>query len=387
MKLRWYVAGLLAAAVTLTACSSAKPPPKAASSRVSTTAGFSTSKLNALKATLDKYLAVPTFVPPGPTLTPSKYRGKTILTIPDSSSNPFTEGVDAAMQQAATAAGVHLIVCTNQGQVAQWISCFNQGITEHVNIIDDYGGVDPQELEPQIHAAEQAGITVAAENVYGFSQQPGDGIKYSIPTPYEEAGKLMADYAVMDTKGKADALVVTSNEVLATAPIVAGIKQVFATECPTTCKLTFVNAPVADWATQITGDVQSALQAHPNMNYVIPIYDSMTQYVIPGIIGAGRTGKTFVSTFNGTPSILRYIETGNIVRMDLGEDPEWIGWAFMDADLRLLSGIALPSVFNEHTPLRMFTKTNVSDTGTPPVAGVGYGNSYINDYKKLWGLS
>jgi len=340
--------------------------------------------LSALQVTISSYQGIPSFTAPGPALEPSKFRGKTILNIPDSTSNPFAAGVAAAEQEAAKVAGVNYIICTNQGEVTQWAECYSEAIGRHVNLIDDFGGADPRELGPQIQQAQSAGITVVAENVYGFSQKPEGGIKYSIPTPYEEAGKLMADWVVLDTKANADVLVITSNEVLCTAVIVKGIKQVFGQYCPH-CKLTYVNVPVADWATRIQGDVLSALTADPKLNYVIPIYDSMTEYVIPAITAARRIGKTFVSTFNGTPFVLKDMQDGNIVRMDIGEDLQWVGWAFIDADLRLLSGAKLPSVFNEHTPLRIFTKQNVNDAGVPPQAGTGYGNAYISGYKALWG--
>ena len=43
--------------------------------------------------------------------------------------------------------------------------------------------------------------------------------------PYNVAGQLIADQAIVDTKGKANALVVTINQVKSTVPMVAGIKS------------------------------------------------------------------------------------------------------------------------------------------------------------------
>jgi ribose transport system substrate-binding protein len=347
-------------------------------------AGKGSANVSALQSVIDQYEAQPTFTPPGPSIDPAKVRGKTVFNIPDSSGNPFATGIAQAEADAAGKLGIKYINCTNEGQVTEWVTCYDQAIQRKVNVINDFGGADPRELGPQIQAAQGAGIQVAAQNVYGFSQKPV-GIKYSVPTPYEKAGQLMADWVVMDTKRKADALVLTSNEVLATGPIVNGIKAVFAKECPG-CKLTFVNVPVKDWSTKIQSEVQSALVRDPSLNYVIPIYDSMTQFVVPAITAAGKDGSVFVSTFDGTPFVLKDMQNGDIVRMDLGEDLQWIGYAFIDSDARLLAGLGLPQIFDAKTPLRVFTKNNVAQAGSPPQLSTGYGSSYLAGYKKLWGL-
>jgi ribose transport system substrate-binding protein len=376
---RFMAAVAVGATAVLAACSSQADSPSAAG------ASGGSASLSALQSVIDQYEAMPTFTPPGPAVDPAKVRGKSVFNIPDSSGNPFATGVAQAEAQAAKELGVRYINCTNQGQVTEWVTCYDEAIQRKVNVINDFGGVDPRELGPQILQAQAAGIQVAAENVYGFSQTPV-GVKYSIPTPYETAGRLMADWVVLDTKRKADALVLTSNEVLATSPIVSGIKSVFAEQCPG-CKLTFVNVPVKDWSTQIQSNVQSALVRDPNLNYIIPIYDSMTQFVVPAITAAGKVGRVFVSTFNGTPFVLKYIQDGDIVRMDLGEDLQWVGYAFVDADARLLDGQGLPQIFNAKTPLRVFTKNNIAQAGSPPQLSTGYGSSYLAGYQKLWGLS
>ena len=50
------------------------------------------------------------------------------------------------------------------------------------------------------------------------------------------------------------------------------------------------------------------MQANPEINVVIPIYNSMSQFVVPAIRLAGKTGQVKVGTFNGTPFVLDYIQ-------------------------------------------------------------------------------
>ena len=125
----------------------------------------------------------------------------------------------------------------------------------------------------------------------------------------------------------------------------------------------------------------------PQLNYVIPIYDSMTQFVVPAITTAGKIGKVHVATFNGTPFVLKYMQEGDIVKMVVGESLEWIGYAFMDSDARLLSGMGLDEIWDAKIPLRVFTKDNVDEAGNPPTVSTGYGDAYIDGFKELWGVS
>jgi ribose transport system substrate-binding protein len=338
-----------------------------------------------LQKVIDQYTAEPTFTAPGPSIDPAKVSGKTVFNIPDSSGNPFATAVAKSEAAAAKLLGINFINCTNQGQVTQWVTCYNQAIQRKVDVINDFGGADPRQLGPQIAAAQKAGIEVVGHNVYGFSQKPV-GLKYSVPTPYEKAGELMGTWVALDTKRQANVLVITSNEVLATEPIVHNIKAVFDRECPD-CKITMVNVPVKDWSTKIQSEVQSAMVRDPQLNYVIPIYDSMTQFVVPAITTAGKTDKVHVATFNGTPFVLKYMQEGDVVRMVVGESLDLIGYAFLDTDARLLAAMGLPEIFDAKIPLRIFTKDNVDEAGSPPAVSTGYGESYISGYETLWGLS
>src|SRR5579884_406020 len=341
--------------------------------------------LSAVKAEIDKYTALPAFTSPGSPVDRTKLAGKTIFYIPDSSANPFAANIGNAMAQAAGMLGMNFVNCTTQGQVAQWVQCYGEAIGRHADLIYDFGGVDPRVVGPQIAQAQQAKIPVLAIHVYAGSQTPV-AVNTSVPAPYDEAARLMADWVVLDTNGKADVLVITSNEVTGTPPLVNGIKTVFSQDCGASCKTTFVNVPVADWSTKIQTEVQSALARDPNINYVIPIYDSMSQFVVPAITASGKTGQVHISTYNGTPFVLGYLQTGDIVRMDVGENLNWLGWAYVDAAARVLSGMDLPKTFDEHTALRVFTKQNVSEAGNPPQVSTGYGDAYVKGYKALWGV-
>src|SRR5215210_5433645 len=235
MRVRLGVAVALATtALVASACTESGNSGSAAAGGGSAASGDA-SALAALQEKIDSFTAVPEFQAPGPPVDTAALRGKTVFNIPDSSGNPFATGIADSEAAAAKALGINFINCTNQGQVTEWVSCYNQAIQRKVDVINDFGGADPRQLGPQIAAAQEAGIEVVAHNVYGFSQQPV-GIKYSVPTPYEKAGELLGSWVALDTKQNADVLVLVSNEVLATQPIVDNIKKVFDEDCPG-CKM------------------------------------------------------------------------------------------------------------------------------------------------------
>ena len=57
---------------------------------------------------------------------------------------------------------------------------------------------------------------------------------------------------------------------------------------------------------------------------------------------------------------------------------------FPPARAPVLAGMKLPEIFDAKLPLRVFTKGNVGETGTPPVLAKGYNATFRSDYEKLW---
>ena len=142
---------------------------------------------------------------------------------------------------------------------------------------------------------------------------------------------------IADSEGTANVLVITSNDANSTNSLVRGMKDELSARCPD-CEAQFVDVAIPDWAREIRGEVSSALVRDPEIDYVIPIYDSMSQYVVPAIKASGRADEIKIATFNGTPFVLDLVRDEDIVQMDVGENLSWIGWASMDQVFRLIAG-------------------------------------------------
>jgi ribose transport system substrate-binding protein len=220
-----------------------------------------------------------------------------------------------------------------------------------------------------------------AAHLTGYEQPIPGGVTGVVPIDYKRAGALLADWAIWKTDGKANAVVVGVSDVLSTDSMLSGVKEEFG-KCPN-CKATYINVSIPEMATKTQTNVQAALTADPSVNFVIPIYDVLSQWVVPAVTIAGRADKVKIATFNGTPFAIGLVQEGK-VDVDIGENLDWIGRAVMDAEMRMLCG--LPTVKDPKIPLLIFDKDNADTAGKPPKVNTGYGDAYIDGYRKLWKL-
>lgn len=343
--------------------------------------------LAAAQAMIDAHKTLPVFDAPGPKFDArSCMEGKRILTLPVSSANPFTKNIAVAMVAAAKEVGFEVVEWENQAQPSQWVQGINFAINEKFDLIDLLGGVDPRAIAPQIKAARDAGIVVKTSHFYDLTQREmfeNVGIDGVVPLSFNTVGRILANWAIVQTQGKANVLIIGSDEIVPTAPFVAGIRDELAKNCPDCEEVAYINAPVPEWATKIQSSVQSALLANPKINYIIPIYDSMSGFVVPGVRIAGKTGQVKIATFNGTPFVIDFIQQGQ-VEMDVGESLGWIARAIIDSHMRTLCGLQEPAVLN--VPFYLFTEANAKTAGTPADFDRGYGDVHVTGFRKLWGL-
>lgn len=333
---------------------------------------------------LDPYRSKPKFEAAGPAFDAKAcMQHKSILGIPVSSANPFTKNIYTAVKGVADKVGFTFREWENQGQPSQWVQGMDYALNNKFNLIDLVGGTDPKVLGPQVQAAMEAGIKVIVSHYNGFEQPLPTTVSGAVPIDYLKAGQMLADWAIWKTHAKVNALVIVSTEVYSTGSMINGIKQQFDKECAN-CKFRVINVPVPDWSTKIQSNVQSGLLADPSINYVIPIYDSMSQFVVPAITITSKQDSVKIATFNGTPFVLGLVRQGQ-VEMDIGENLDWIGHAIMDAEMRILCDLA--PVKDPKIPFYIFDASNAADAGNPPALSAGYGDAYKEGYDKLWQLA
>jgi ribose transport system substrate-binding protein len=333
------------------------------------------------EAELGGYRNIPTFTAPGePFDAKACMAGKRILSIPASSAIPFLSTINAATAKLAQEIGFEFQIWENQGQVSQWVQGLNHGASNKFDLIELLAGADPRALEPQVKAAQEAGSLVVASHLTGFEQPVPGGVDGVVPIDYKRAGELLAWWTIARTAGKTNAVVLVSNEALSTDSMVSGLKEVFDKECPD-CKYNIINVPIPEWATKIQTNVQSSLLADPSINYVVPIYDSMSQFVVPALTITGRAADVKIATFNGTPFVLDLIQDGQ-VEMDIGENLDWIAHGVLDSHMRRLCGLQV--VNDPKIPFLIFDASNAASAGKPAQPSTGYGDAYQPGFRTLW---
>lgn len=357
----------------------------AALAATSATAGpAATSNLASAKALIARYSKPPRFVPPGPRFDARRLtKGKKIMLIPVTSQLPITQTLSASMAAQAKRVGVGFREWQNQGRSDQWVQGMNAAIAQRYDVIDLLA-IPPAVLKPQIDAARKAGIKVISSHFAGFGWKPPANVDGAVRLPYYEVGRILAAWSIVQTRGDADVLSIVARDLPSSQDVVDGMRDVFRRDCKG-CNLQIVDVPTVEWANKVQGEVQSALQRNPNVNYVLPIYDAMTSFVAAALRVSGKAGKLQQASFNGSTFALELIEKGD-VQMDIGENEDWIAHAMLDADMRAAAGLRVPADDYRDAPLYIFTKANVGRAGSPPDPAKGYGESYRAGFTKLWRL-
>jgi ribose transport system substrate-binding protein len=336
---------------------------------------------------LDDHTGVADWAYPGAPFAATKAAGKTVFTIQENSTNPFTNTIVAGMKDVAGKVGLKLVDYPNQGQRTQWIQGIQQAIAQKVDAIVLLGGtIGPIYFSEQAAAAKRAGIPIITVVDRDLTQDAEPNTAARVGQPYAEASRLDADWIIKQTKCDANVLVITSNELIAGDINSRAAQDEFAKYCGAGCKTRFVNVPLAEWATKIGTTTQTEVSSNPDLDYVFPLYDAMAQFAVPGIQLGGGIDRVKVATFNGTPGILRMIQTGDTVEMIVGENETHLGYAAMDQAMRLLAGVTPIRDGDYGIPLRVFDDSNVDETGVPPGYGVGYGTQWRGGFLEAWGV-
>ena len=323
------------------------------------------------------------FTPPGPAIDASSLKGKLIFTIPTSTAIPFCDVVDRQMDEFAKRLGIRHEVWQTTAQLGQWVQGFTTALAHKADLINVACGLDPATVAPQIREALSQGIPVVAAHTYALGQTTLEGLSGIVYGAYVHAAELETAWVILKTEGKGNVLVITAPSTANSPIIEKTIMGMFAKYCPG-CKVRVAGVNAADWASKVGPTVQSAILSDRELNYVIPIYDGMVQFVMPAIITTGAADRVKVASFNATPAVLDMIRSGDVVTFNSGEDTTWLAGAILDQDMRVL--LKQPLIKDYAAGIRAFTKSDVEAAGVPAKFGAGYGDRARIGYEALWGL-
>src|SRR5712692_10477436 len=149
-----------------------------------------------VKTQIAKFRVVPKFTAPGAAFAARpKEKGKKLFVIPASSNVPFVQTIADGMQRIAKQIGISFVEWRNPGQPSAWQQGMNAAIAQHANSIDLLAGIDPAVLQPQIVAAKKKGISTVVSHLYDIAQKSAPNVAALVNIPYNQAGRLLGDWA------------------------------------------------------------------------------------------------------------------------------------------------------------------------------------------------
>lgn len=348
----------------------------------------SVEEAKSLVATAQQQVAWPQ--PGPPAFDASAARGKTLGWVAITASNPFSQIMLEGAREAAQLSGLSIDYCDGKGRPSEWVRCADSLIAKGVDALL-IQSIDPKILSASIEAANRAGIPVIETSSNDSSQPPTPGVSAANNFAIAEMGKLLADYAIADSNGRVNAVYYGAPEVALSPPLHAAIEAEFARLCPATCSLKSSDVPVGEWDTRLPTVVQSGISADRTINYLIPLADGAVPAMIPAVHAANATDRVKILSITASPSIVKFIESGDVFVADVGPSTEWHGWSTVDQALRLIVGQpkGSPILHDPQMPIRLFDKANVGELNfdDPRMPNFFGPVDLAAEYGRVWGIT
>lgn len=340
------------------------------------------------KAEILKYTAVPKFTLTGPKLDAAKLGGKTVLVVLHDAVSDDLVAIQNGIEQAGKAAGLHIESYNGGGVVSAIEAGVEQGINQHVGAIILDGpatSLIPSALKLAASAHIPVIGAIIGQPTKGASGQgAGDNIFGMSGPSYVESGRLMADTAIVDSQGKnIDGVIERFDNPISPATIM-GMVEVFRS-CSSCHILSSQDIEPPAWPTTLAGETSSLLRAHPKVNYVFTVTDTMGLFATSGVAqsGASRTVKV-IAADGSSAGPLSLIQKGSPFVADPGSSAVWTGWSAVDQAMRAMSHVA-PG--NPTVPNRYLDKADLAGVNLKqPSLTTVYGDSYVAGFEKEWGL-
>lgn len=290
----------------------------------------------------------------------SKLSGKTIWFITPIL-EPFLISVTNAFNAAGKAAGVGTHIYNAKAQPNLYNTGIEQAVAAHAAGIVLWA-IPPDSVPNALANAKKAGIPVVA-GATGVPNPTDGTVAGTVSVDLALEGTQMANYALMITGCKTNALVAYDPGPKALTAELAGIKATFAKACPSTCKITEQSMSLATMATQLQTQTARFLLRDKTINVAISTFDTAATYMAPAVANA----KLKLISTNGLSANLTSVRTTGPQIADVSYPPgEYVGWLMFDQTARAAMG---EPVTQTTLPLQLFDKSNLPAS---------------NDFNSLW---
>ncbi len=381
MKARLVVVAA-AAAVALAACSSSSSGGAGASS----SAGSSSSPaLAAASAAVTAALVEPTSVGVTTPLSKTPATGKNITYL--------TCGVGVCKQigdqliQATKALSWNLkqvpAGTTPEQIVAAWTTAINATPKPDAILTS---GVPVSVFQAQLTQAAAEGIAVVDWASANPPNTPGIIFDINPVTDNEERGKLLADYAASKTGGKAKTLYLNVPDYKTLVAEQAAYEAQMKVNCPDTCTTDTLNFAATDIGAKVANATVSYIQAHPDINYVIPSWDDLGLGIPEALKAAGLDKQITMISQASNQVAATNIKNGNVQVATIPQGVGQMAYKAMDVLARHWNGDSLAADSANLLPIWLQTQATIGDPNVPWAGPTGPPN-YAAQFEALWKVS
>jgi ribose transport system substrate-binding protein len=348
-------------------------------------ASGASSAVEEAKQRIDEARAPLVFEPPGPAIDVAELQGKRVRIINIDQRIPILAQTAEAARDAGREVGLEVEIFDAQSNPTKMVQGVEQGRQNADAML--LISIPTQLVAESVQKADADGIPVVSVlDTQPVPDEPGQGAGAgffgNVSTDIVNGGELVASATVAAGDGEAQVAIFSTNEADPSPFVVEGMKNVF-DECEGCEIVEEVDTPPAEWATSLAQRAQAVIREHPDLDYILPVFDGMAIFTIPAVEQAGTGGRVKVATFNATPAALEFMLNGDTLIADPGQSNTWSGWASIDQAMRGMLGVepADPVI-----PVRFFDKTNLDGVDVNDEAALFGNPDYQNGYRELWGL-
>lgn len=351
---------------------------------------ITSSQLSDINKKISTYQVVPEFTCKSESINAREISdGVTIRFIPENSTNSYIAPLTKNFKNAAGAAGFKKTdISETDGSASTLSDALNAAVEAKNDLAVLVGDINKDNITGSIELAQANGIEVYSSGSKGIDQND-HYVDYTVPVNYQRIGELMADWGIVKTNGKINALAVNTTDSVLSNTIFGGFKAEFESYISSSSGYcTTLNVETIEIGNGLANKIKKALDNDTNITYIFVFDDAAISDAITAAEQIGKRVKV-VST-GGTNEAFSAAETGR-VEMLVAQSYEWNAYATVDYILRVLGKKELPK--EQDVPVRILTK-EIIEKAKKEYSGPSYddfheicfGAAFINGYTNLWRL-
>lgn len=240
-------------------------------------------------------------------------------------------------------------------------------------------GINASLIGEAIKAAKAQG-TLLVSMIENSKVDSVNGYDADVTPDGDAVGRALGAKMVVDAKGALKLFDMHDGEFGFAVAVEKGVLA-SVSECSTCKVVKTLNFTASEIGTSVGKSVVTGIQSDPSINALFVTYDPIISVVVPALINA-RIANVNVYSQLGTSDALNYMRQGKLLVADMATPEAWIGWAGVDAGIRLLNKQALVP---ENLPIKTLLKENLPPGGKP-FTGESDGADYQSKYLALWGV-